>query len=169
MYRSLTVLTVLLSAASLACSRTSTEPSWRAVMSSSVLRNSVGGTPVTTVEIKSENLAGTLPNGVVRTLVLKAQVQGTDPSSLAGEGRHFAITGAHHYWNAAGATDGTSATLTGIVTESTGPFLGSPVQVVGNASTGAVSLTFGPLVGGPFAGQTLFFTGTGRVTVGTRD
>lgn len=120
----------------------------------------------TSVEIKSEHLTGTLPNGVAVVLRLKVEAQGSDPSALIGDGRHFASTGAHNYWPATGFTDGTSVTLSGAVTDSNVPFLlGSPVEVTADASTDAVTLSFGPLTGGPFAGQVLVFSGSGRITI----
>jgi hypothetical protein len=120
----------------------------------------------TSVEIKSEHLTGTLPNGVAVDVNLKVDAQGADPSSLAGNGRHYASTGAHSYWPATGSTDGTTVTLAGAVSESNTAFLiGSPVSVVADASTQAIRLSFGPLAGGPFVNQTLVFSGLGRVTI----
>jgi hypothetical protein len=136
---------------------------------SDVLSDAAHEETVTTVDIKSEHLSGILPNGVPVDVNVKVTAQGADASTLTGEGRHFASTGAHSYWPAAGSTDGVTATLTGNVTESNVAFLlGSPVTVVGNASSGAITMNFGPLTGGPFAGQTLVFTGSGTVNIETR-
>ena len=120
------------------------------------------------VEIKSEHLTGLLPIGLLVDVNVNVDAEG-DPSSLAGAGRHFASTGAHNYWPASGSISGNIVTLSGVVDDSNAPYLiGSPVQVVGDASTDAITLTFGPLAGGPFRGQTLTFTGSGKVTVRTK-
>ena len=165
MYRHPAIPTLLLLTLALACERAPTALAGAGRAPRFDLLDSPD-LPVTTVDIKSEHLTGILPNGVPVVIRLKAEAQGTDAASLTGSGRHFASTGAHNYWPATGSTDGTTATLSGTVTESNVPFLiGSPVEVVGNASTDAITLNFGPLAGGPFAGQTVVFTGTGKVSI----
>jgi hypothetical protein len=121
-----------------------------------------------TVSVKSEDLTGPLPNGLIPSINLKAEVEGANPSSLTGEGRHFASTGSHNYWPASGVLNGTVVTLSGTVNDSNVSYLiGSPVEVVADSATEEITLTFGPLPGGPFVGATLVFTGTGRVKIST--
>jgi hypothetical protein len=132
------------------------------------LLDTSGNTAGTSVEVKSEHLTGTLPNGGVVDINLKAGAQGTEPGSLTGDGRHFSSTGAHNYWPATGSTNGISITLSGAVTETNVAFLmASPVLVAADASTQVITLYFGPLSGGPFAGHTMVLTGTGKVTITT--
>jgi hypothetical protein len=122
------------------------------------------------VVVKAEHLTGTLPNGVEAEVRLKAELQGEDPASLTGEGRHFASTGAHNYWPATGSLSGATVTMSGTVTESNVAYLiGSPLQVTANVETQQITLNFGPLVGGPFAGQTLTFSGTGRLAINSEE
>jgi hypothetical protein len=121
----------------------------------------------TFVSVKSEALIGSLPTGQLANVNLFVQVEGSDPSTLTGEGRHFASTGAHNYWPCTGSTDGSSVVLSGVVTDANfnGILIGSPVAVQADASTGAITLVFGPLTGGPYVGQTLVFSGTGQVKI----
>ena len=156
--------TLVVSTVALACERPPTAPGGPDPAPNLLVNASAGG--AASVSIKSEHLTGVLPNGLAVDINLKADAEGTDPSSLTGNGRHFASTGAHNYWPATGSMDGTTVTLAGTVTESNVPFLiGSPVVVVADASTEAITLSFGPLAGGPFAGQTLLFTGVGKVII----
>jgi hypothetical protein len=69
--------------------------------------------PTVSVEIKSEHLTGLLPIGLLVDVNVKVTAEGSDASSLIGEGRHFASTGAHNYWPATGFTDGVVASLGG--------------------------------------------------------
>lgn len=168
MYRRRILSAVLASTWTLACGGSPTAPAGAAAVSSLDFPNASASVASTTVDVKSQHLTGTLPNGVAVDVNLKAVAQGNDPSSLTGDGRHFASTGAHSYWPAMGFTDGTNVTLSGTVTESNVSFLiGSPVVVAADASTQAITLSFGPLAGGPFAGQVLVFTGAGKVTITT--
>ena len=55
-------------------------------------------------------------------------------------------------------------TLTGVTTDSNNSeLIGSPVNLVGDASSGSITLAFGPLTAGHFAGQTIVGTGVGTV------
>lgn len=167
MYRCRVLPMVLSSAFSIACEEVPTAPDGPAAGSSVPVLRTQAPDAVTFVDIKSQHLIGTLPNGVAVDVNVNAQAQGADPSALIGDGRHFASTGAHSYWPASGSTDGTRVTLSGAVADSNTPFLiGSPVVVEADASTDAITLRFGPLAGGPFAGQTLIFSGTGKATIG---
>ena len=158
--------TLVVSTVALACERPPTAPGGPDPALNLAFLNASAGGAGASVSVKSEHLTGVLPNGVAVDVNLKAAAQGTHASSLTGDGRHFASTGAHNYWPATGSTDGNMATLSGAVAESNVPFLiGSPVLVVANASTQAITLFFGPLAGGPFAGQTLVFAGAGKVTI----
>ena len=136
-----------------------------------VAGSATAGPPATSavgVEIQAQDLTGVLPNGVVATVRVKAAAQGDAPSSLVGEGRHFASTGAHNYWPATGSIAGDVVTLGGDVSDSDVPnLIGSPVEVEAHSTTGATTLTFGPLEGGPFVGQTIVFTGVGTVKIRT--
>jgi hypothetical protein len=101
---------------------------------------------------------------------VKVVAQGDDASSLAGEGRLFGSGGAHNYWPAVGSIDGDVVTLGGVVEDSNAAdLIGSPVEIEANSSTGAMTLTFGPLAGGPFAGQTIVADGVGTVKIKTGD
>jgi hypothetical protein len=56
--------------------------------------------------------------------------------------------------------------LSGEVTKSTSPpIVGSGVRIDADTTTGDVTFTLGPLAGGPFAGQTFVFVGSGTVVV----
>jgi hypothetical protein len=125
-------------------------------------------TSAVTVEVQAEDLSGLRPNGTTVVFRVKVAAQGADASSLVGEGRHYGSNQAHNYWPAKGSIDGNVVTLAGVVSDGNTAFLiGSPVEVVADASTGSMTLTFGPLAGGPFAGQTIVATGTGRVKITT--
>lgn len=147
----------------LACAK---EPAGPHVGALAALADPLSSKAGTSVEVKSEHLTGTLPIGLVVDVNLKVDAEGETPGSLSGPGRHFASTGAHNYWTASGSTDGTTITLGGSVNESNTAFLiGSPVSVTADVVTQAITLTFGPLAGGPFAGQILVFTGSGNVSI----
>jgi hypothetical protein len=119
---------------------------------------------LTRVEIKSEHLTGILPDGGSVVIRMKVVAEGVD-GSLAGEGRHFGSNGGHSYWPVTGVTDGVTVTLTGAVSDSNGPLIGSPVSISADVSTEAITMHFGPLTGGRFAGQTLLFEGLGKVSI----
>jgi hypothetical protein len=169
MHRSLAVPIMLVSALQLACGSSPTDAADRVGLTSNAASaNLATQSPTTTVEIKSEHVTAILPTGESLTLRLNVDAEGTDPAFLTGEGRHFGA--AHSYWPASGSTDGTMVTLFGTITESSGPpLIGSPVEVIGNASTGDITFVLGPIAGGPRIGQTLVFTGTGKVTINTKD
>ena len=125
-------------------------------------------TSVVAVEIQAEDLTGIRPDGSTVVFKIKVVAQGDESSSLVGEGRHFGSGGAHNYWPAAGSIDGNVVTLGGVVTDSNNPALiGSPVEVDADSSTGAITLTFGPLAGRRFAGETIKAEGDGRVKIRT--
>jgi len=121
------------------------------------------------VVVKAEHLTGLRPDGSTVEFMVKVVAEGADASSLVGEGRHFGSGGALNYWPATGSIDGSVVTLGGVVTDSNTPFLiGSPVDVEADSSTGATTLTFGPLAGGRFAGETIVADGVGMVSIKTK-
>ena len=116
--------------------------------------------------LRSEHLKGIRPDGSDVTFRLKAEAKGDDASSLEGNGRHFGSGGAHNHWSVTGSVSGDVVTLAGVTTDSNESFLiGSPVNLVGDASSGSITLAFGPIAGGQFAGQTIVGTGVGTVTI----
>ncbi len=120
------------------------------------------------VEIKAEHLSGTRPDGTTVTFRTNVDAEGSDASSLVGRGRQFGSGGVHSYYPATGSVAGNVVTLAGVVDECNEEVLvGSPVQIVGDASSGAITLTFGPLAGGHFAGHTIAAQGAGQVTIKT--
>jgi hypothetical protein len=129
------------------------------------------GPPATSavaVEIQAGSLTGLRPDGSTVVFKIKVVAHGDDASSLMGEGRHFGSGGAHNYWPAAGSIVGDLVTLSGVVTESNNPNLvGSPVEIQAAASTGTMTLTFGPLAGPPYAGRTIIAHGMGSVSIKT--
>lgn len=133
----------------------------------------IAGPPATSsgvaVEIQAQYLTGVRPwDGTTAKVQVKAVVQGEDASSLAGEARLFGAHGAHGYWPAAGSLSGNLVTLSGVLTESNFGFTGSPVALEANISTGAITVTLGPIVAGPpFVGQTLVVDGFGSVKIKT--
>ena len=151
---------VLLSLASIALAATAV-----------VAGSATAGPPATSavsVEVQAQDLAGFRPNGTAVTFQVKVVAAGDDASSLDGNGRHFGSGGAHSYWPAAGSIDGNVVTIGGVVAESNSAFLiGSPVEIQADSSTGAMTLTFGPLAGGPFVGQTIVANGAGTVKIRT--
>jgi hypothetical protein len=121
------------------------------------------------VEVQAEHLTGLRPDGSTVIIRVKVVAEGTDLSSLVGEGREFGSGGAHQYWPATGSIDGNVVTLAGVVTDSNNPdLIGSPELVVADSSTGSITLTLGPLAGGRFAGATIVAAGVGRVRITTR-
>jgi hypothetical protein len=136
-----------------------------------VAASALAGPPATSslgVEIQAQDLTGLRPNGTTVIFQVKAVVQGSNVSSLTGEVRQFGSGGAHSYWPATGSIAGSLVTLGGVVADSNAPLLiGSPVKLEADSSTGAMTLTFGPLAGGPFAGQTIVADGFGSVKVKT--
>ncbi len=102
-------------------------------------------------------------NGMVGVTVA-AHARGSS-TSLEGSGTNHATTGSTNQFSLSGSTTGDVVLLSGTVTRSTAAYLnGSSVQIEANAQTGALTFTLVPL-GGPFAGQTLVFTGSGTVVV----
>ena len=88
--------------------------------------------PAVDVELRSEHLRGTRPDGSDVTFRLKAEAQGDDASSLEGNGRHFGSGGAHNDWSVTGSVSGDVVTLTGVTTDSNESFLiGSPATSSG--------------------------------------
>lgn len=129
---------------------------------------SFAGENVMIAQVKAEHLAGVLPigAGLPVEVRLHVDIRGTDLADMTGEARHFATTGAHNYWSATGSVDGSTVRASGVVTESNTFYLiGSPVSVTGDVATGDISMSFGPLAGGPFRGKTLQFSGSGVVSV----
>ena len=125
-------------------------------------------TPPVVVEVKSGQLTGIRPDGSPVAIRTKAVATGADLSSLSGDGRHLGSGGVHAYWPVTGFVDGDVVTLRGVVTEVNNPdYLGSPIEIVGDASTGMVTLRFGPLAGGRFAGHTIVTEGPGQVSIKT--
>ena len=119
------------------------------------------------VEIKSTFLSGTRPNGTTVDFTLKWAAQGESASSLTGEGRHTGSGGIIANWSVtSGSISGDIVTLSGVTFDINNPvYIGSPATVVGNASTGAITFSFGPLTGGPFVGQMIVGTGFGMVRI----
>jgi hypothetical protein len=134
-----------------------------------VAGSATAGPPATSsvgVEVQSDDLTGLRPNGTTVVFQAKVVAEGEDASSLVGDGRHFGSGGAHNYWPATGSIDGNVVTLAGVVADSNAAFLiGSPVEIQADSSSGAMTLTFGPLAGGPFAGATIVADGAGRVKI----
>jgi hypothetical protein len=131
------------------------------------------GPPATSaiaVEVQADNLTGLRPNGTTVVFHLQATAAGPNPSSLHGAARQVGSGGALSYWPATGSVDGNIIALAGVVAGSNASFLvGSPMELEADSSTGAMTLTFGPLAGGPFAGQTIVAQGVGSVSIRTDD
>jgi hypothetical protein len=111
------------------------------------------------------SIAGTLsgPSGVAK---LGVSVRGT-AEHLSGTGGSAHVTLASPAtFTFDGALDGSVVTLHGHVAHAAFEFLeGTPVTLTADASTGRIDMSFGPVPAGPLAGQTLAFTGTGKVTL----
>ena len=138
------------------------------VLALSAAGPAVPATPPGVVEVQSAQLTGTRPDGSTVVIKAKATASGTDLSSLSGDGRHLGSGGVHAYWPVTGSAGGNVVTLAGVVTEVNNPdYVGSPIQIVGDVSTGMVTLRFGPLAGGRFAGHTIVAEGPGQVSVRT--
>lgn len=118
-------------------------------------------------EIKSDHLTGFRPDGTPVDFTLKFAALGETTSSLTGTGRHTGSGGIVAEWSVTGGfISGDVVTLSGVVTAINNPaLLGSLGTVVGNASTGAITFSFGPLAGGRFAGQTIVGEGFGNVKI----
>lgn len=130
----------------------------------------LAGPPATSsvaVEVQAQLLTGLRPDGTTATIWVKAVVHGEDASSLAGEARLFGAQGAHGYWPATGSLVGNLVTLSGVLTESNVGLVGSPVELEANTSTGAITVTVGPLTAGRFVGQTIVVDGFGSVKIKT--
>lgn len=119
------------------------------------------------VEIQTQDLTGLRPDGTTATVQVKALAQGEDTSSLAGDARTFGVGGAHGYWPATGSMVGNLVTLTGELTESNIGWVGTPHELEANTSTGAITLTIGPISAGPWIGQTVVLDGFGSVKIKT--
>jgi hypothetical protein len=116
--------------------------------------------PPTVVSI-SGSLSG--ETGVVE---LAGNVRGT-PEHLSGNiGSAHVTFGSPATFSLEGSLSGNVATLSGTVTHAAVKFLiGTPVTLVADAATGEIDLALGPLGSGPFAGQTLTFSGTGSIQI----
>lgn len=135
-----------------------------------VAASALAGPPATSsvgVEIQVQDLPGVLPDGTTVKVQVKAVVQGEDASSLAGEFRLFRAGGAHGYAPVAGSLVGNIVTLSGALTESNIGLVGTPVELMANSSSGAMTVTLGPRSGGPLVGVTTVFDGFGNVKVKT--
>ena len=122
------------------------------------------------VAIEADTLTGLRPNGTTVIYELNATAGGADASSLRGAVQQFGSGGANSFWSATGSVDGSIVTLAGVVAGSNATFLiGSPVQLEADSSSGAMTLTFGPLAGGPFVGQTIVAQGVGTVQIRPTD
>jgi hypothetical protein len=125
-------------------------------------------TPATVkVAVKSEwTVVGLRPDGTTVTFLLKAIGEGSDPSSLAAGGRIEGSNGAISEWSGTCTVSGDVVTLIGSITDSNNALLvGSAIELIGDASTNDVTFVFGPLAGGPFAGQTIDAAGPGKVAI----
>jgi hypothetical protein len=110
------------------------------------------------------SIAGTLsgPNGAAK---LGVTVRGT-ADHLSGSGGSGHVTLAPATFTFDGAMDGAVVRLNGHIVHAGFEFLvGTPVTLTADTATGRIELSFGPIRGGPQAGETLSFTGTGRVSV----
>lgn len=97
-------------------------------------------------------------------VTLVANLRG-ESTSLEGSGTGHSSTGATNQFDLTGSIDGTLVTLSGTVVQSTAWYLvGSPVLIVADVETGALTFTLSP-VNGPYINQTLIFTGSGNVLV----
>ena len=105
-------------------------------------------------------------SGSSGTVALEATAKGTT-SSLVGRGAGVHINFASEArFTLTGSISGSVVTLTGAVTQSGfAALIGTPVSIVADASTGTITHIFGPIAGGPLAGVTLTFTGTGTVVI----
>ncbi len=121
--------------------------------------------PLTTVNIAG-SATGTLPapyNVGVGTKVA-IHVQG-DSTSLKGWGTSHSTTGCTEIYSLAGSITGGIVQLSGTVTKSTAPTVGTPVVIVANRATGEFTYTFGPITDGPLAGITVVFAGSAKIIV----
>jgi hypothetical protein len=111
------------------------------------------------------SIAGALtgPSGVAK---LGVRVQGT-AEHLSGTGGSANVTLASpSTFTFNGVLDGSIVTLNGHVAHAAFEFLlGTPVTLTADAATGRIDLVFGPMRAGPSAGETLTFSGTGKVSM----
>lgn len=129
--------------------------------------------PRTTVAVSGQVSATILfPGGPLPiVLVLRAEAQGADSTELSGAGGHVALARGRFFLESSlydldlGFVDGNVVTLSGIIRDSMAPgLIGSPVVITGN-TWGDITVTNGPIPGGPFAGQTHVFIGSGTVII----
>ena len=105
------------------------------------------------------------PCNCLVTVYLAAQASGS-ATSLEGAGTNHATTGVTNHFTLSGATAGSTVTLSGSIDRSTAAYLiGSRVTINADSTTGAFTFTLGPITGGPFAGQTFVFVGSGTVLI----
>ncbi len=106
------------------------------------------------------------------TMKVRVDGRGEDASSLIGAGIEEAFARGEFVERSelrfvSGSTDGATFTLHGTVSDSDAKgLIDTPVALVAD-SMGSLALTFGPIIGGPFAGQTHTFVGTGSVAIAT--
>ena len=137
-----------------------------------VAASALAGPPATSgvvgIEVQAQNLTGLRPDGTTATVQVKAVVQGEDASSLTGEDcRLFGAGGAHGHWPATGSLVGNLVTLSGVLTDSNIGWVGTPVELEANSSTGAITVTIGPISVGPWVGQMVVVDGFGSVKIRT--
>ncbi|HSK96257.1 MAG TPA: hypothetical protein VK891_06535 [Euzebyales bacterium] len=111
------------------------------------------------------SIAATLtgPDGTAKVGV---SVRGT-AAHLSGSGgsAHVALA-APATFAFTGALDGSVVTLRGHVVHAGVESLeGTPVTLTADVATRAITMTVGPIPGGPHAGQVLDFSGTGQITM----
>lgn len=98
-------------------------------------------------------------------VTIAANVRGS-AASLEGTGTNHASTGVTNHFTLSGSTTDSLVSLSGTIVKSTfPPMVGSPVTITTNVETGDLEFTLGPIAGGPFAGQTVHFVGSGTVVV----
>lgn len=115
----------------------------------------------------SGRASGSLPApcNCVADIVVAVNAAGT-ADALEGSGINHPSTGAINRFSVTGTTDGSLVVLSGTIFQSTfPPLVGSPVEIEADAATGELTFTLGPIAGGPFAGQTLVFVGSGHVVI----
>lgn len=111
------------------------------------------------------SIAGKLtgPSGVAK---LGVSVRGT-AEHLSGTGGSAHVTLASPAtFTFTGSIDDSVVTLHGQVAHAAFEFLvGTPVTLTANAATRRIEMSFGPVPNGPLAGETLTFSGTGKVSL----
>ena len=122
---------------------------------------------MTTVHVVGD-AAGLLPppyNSPVG-IHITVDVQGGSVAALEGSGASHATTRANNVYHLTGSVIGTVVQLSGTIVKSDDKFLeGSPAEVEADTTTGTLTVTLGPLAGGPLAGQTLVLEGSGMAFV----